>query len=44
MNGEDNFDAVNASGSTDINFSSKMFQHEEIKQENFDGWYINIMY
>ena len=29
-------DALNANGSADIDLSSGKFQHEDIKQENFD--------
>ena len=32
------FDAFSASGSAEIKFSAGMYKHEEIKQENFDGW------
>ena len=38
MDGEEIFNAFNASGSTGIKFTAGMYKHEEIKQENFDGW------
>ena len=38
MDGEEIFDAFNASGSAAAKFRAGMFRHEEIKQENFDGW------
>ena len=38
MDDEDIFDAFDASGSAEIKFSSGMWKHEEIKQENLDGW------
>ena len=38
MENKEVFDAFNASGSADIKFSAEMEKHEEIKQENFDGW------
>ena len=37
MDGEEVFGAFNASGSADTKFSARMYKHEEIKQENFDG-------
>ena len=37
MNGEEVFDAFNASGSADTKFSAGMLEHEDFKQENFDG-------
>ena len=42
MDGEEIFDAFNASGSTDIKFGAGMFKQEDMKQENFDGWYYNV--
>ena len=38
MDGEGIFDKFKASGSAETKFSARMFKHEEIKPENFDGW------
>ena len=38
MNSGEVFDGFSASGSTEIKFSAGMYKHQEIKQENFDGW------
>ena len=38
MDGEEICEAFNASGSAETKFSAGMYKHEEIKQENFDGW------
>ena len=38
MDSEEIFDAFKDSGSAEIKFSAGMFEDEEIKQENFDGW------
>ena len=38
MDSKEIFDAFKASGSAEIRFSATMFEDEEIKQENFDGW------
>ena len=38
MNNKEVFDGFCASGSAGIKFSGGMYKHEEIKQENFDGW------
>ena len=38
MDNKEVFDAFNASGSAETKFSAGMHKHEEIKQENFDGW------
>ena len=38
MDNKEVFKAFNASGSAETNFSAEMYKHEEIKQENFDGW------
>ena len=36
MDGEEVMDALNADGSAKL--SSGISKHEDIKQENFDGW------
>ena len=38
MDSEEIGEAFNASGSAETKFSDGMNNHEEIKQENFDGW------
>ena len=38
MDGEKICEAFNASGSAETKFSAGMYKHEEIKQEDFDGW------
>ena len=38
MENREVFDGFSASGSAEIKFSAGMCKHEEIKQENFDGW------
>ena len=38
MDDKEVFDGYKASGSSEIKFSARMLKHEEIKQENFDGW------
>ena len=38
MDNKEVFDAFNASGTTRIKFSTAAVKHEEIEQENFDGW------
>ena len=37
MDSEEIFDAFKDTGSAEIKFSARMFKHEEIKQENFNG-------
>ena len=38
MDGEEICETFNASGSAGTKFSAGIYKHEEIKQENFDGW------
>ena len=38
MDKKEIFDAFHASGSAGIQFSAGMYKHEDVKQENFDGW------
>ena len=38
MENKEVFDGFSASGSAEIKFNAGMYKHEEIKQENFDGW------
>ena len=38
MDNNEILDPFKASGSVEIKFSARMFEHNEIKQENFDGW------
>ena len=38
MDGEEIFDTVTVSGSANLKFSSGVLKHDDIKQENFDGW------
>ena len=38
MDDKEVFDGFCASGSAEMKFSAGMDMHEEIKQENFDGW------
>ena len=38
MENKEVLDGFSASGSTEMKFSAGMYMHEEIKQENFDGW------
>ena len=38
MDNNEVFDGFSASGSAGTKFSAGMYNHEEIKQENFDGW------
>ena len=37
MDSEEIMDALDADGSADVDLSSGKFQHEDIKQEDFDG-------
>ena len=38
MDGEEIFDALNAAGSASVKFSAEMYKHEDIKEENMEGW------
>ena len=38
MENKEGFNGFSASGSAGTKFSAGMYKHEEIKQENFDGW------
>ena len=38
MENKEVFAGFSASGSREIKFSAGMYKHDQIKQENFDGW------
>ena len=38
MDGAEISESFNASGSAETKFSAGVYKHEEITQENFDGW------
>ena len=38
MENKEVFDGFSASGSAETKVSARNYKHEEIKQEDFDGW------